>query len=93
MTPWLKLLPCRNHAGVAQLLNPLKIYTGDFHSMQTTVRRAAVPDPTRPGGAAPLPALELIQRFTVVMDLPKAFPADYEPAYPEYTHYEGNGPS
>jgi hypothetical protein len=34
LTPWLKLLPCRRHAGLGSLMNPLKLFGGDYHSMK-----------------------------------------------------------
>lgn len=38
LTPWLKLLPCKNRAGIAMLLNPHSIYDTDYHSLQTHLR-------------------------------------------------------
>ncbi|PKA61257.1 hypothetical protein AXF42_Ash006154 [Apostasia shenzhenica] len=34
LTPWLKLLPCRDRAGVALLLNRPSIYRGHYHSQK-----------------------------------------------------------
>jgi len=33
LTPFLKLLPCKNHAGLAALLNPQKVFDADWHGM------------------------------------------------------------
>ncbi|KAG2128702.1 Gpi16 subunit GPI transamidase component [Suillus clintonianus] len=33
LTPFLKLLPCKSHAGLAALLNPQKVFDADWHGM------------------------------------------------------------
>ena len=38
LTPFLKLLPCTNKAGVASLINPLKVFNSRFHSMNILVQ-------------------------------------------------------
>lgn len=38
LTPFLKLLPCTNKAGVASLINPLKVFNSRFHSMSVLVQ-------------------------------------------------------
>lgn len=37
LTPWLKLLPCRNQAGLGMLLNSYKLFDG-FHSLSVHVK-------------------------------------------------------
>lgn len=37
LTPWLKLLPCRNQAGLGMLLNSYKLFDG-FHSLSAHVK-------------------------------------------------------
>ncbi|KAG9081986.1 Subunit of the glycosylphosphatidylinositol transamidase complex-like protein [Ceratobasidium sp. 392] len=38
LTPFVKLLPCKAHAGIASLLNPHKLFDADWHGMSITVR-------------------------------------------------------
>ncbi|EJU05166.1 Gpi16 subunit GPI transamidase component [Dacryopinax primogenitus] len=33
LTPFLKLLPCKSRAGIAQLLNPHKVFSADWHGV------------------------------------------------------------
>ncbi|KAG1760760.1 GPI transamidase component PIG-T [Suillus occidentalis] len=33
LTPFLKLLPCKSHAGLAALLNPQRVFDADWHGM------------------------------------------------------------
>jgi phosphatidylinositol glycan class T len=33
LTPWIKLLPCQQKAGISSLLNTYKIFDGDYHSI------------------------------------------------------------
>lgn len=33
LTPFLKLLPCKGHAGLATLLNPKKVFDADWHGV------------------------------------------------------------
>ncbi|OZJ05123.1 hypothetical protein BZG36_01366 [Bifiguratus adelaidae] len=39
LTPWKKLLPCKDKAGIASLLNAHKLYDTAFHSMSVHVRQ------------------------------------------------------
>jgi phosphatidylinositol glycan class T len=61
LTPWLKLLPC-GADGLAHLLNPLKLFAGDYVSQVMHVRRVCA------DGAAvcDAPLLELAQTLGVV---------------------------
>lgn len=45
LTPWLKLLPCRDKAGIATLLDRPSVYKGYYHSLRVHVGRS------QPGGA------------------------------------------
>lgn len=38
LTPWIKLLPCRDQSGLGKLLHPLSIYESKFNSMNTVMR-------------------------------------------------------
>ncbi|CUA76870.1 GPI transamidase component PIG-T [Rhizoctonia solani] len=38
LTPFVKLLPCKAHAGIASLLNPHRLFDADWHGMSITVR-------------------------------------------------------
>ncbi|KAF8609557.1 Gpi16 subunit GPI transamidase component [Ceratobasidium sp. AG-I] len=38
LTPFAKLLPCKAHVGIASLLNPHRLFDGDWHGMSITVR-------------------------------------------------------
>jgi GPI-anchor transamidase subunit T len=38
LTPWLKLLPCRDKAGIASLLDRPSIYRGHYHSQRLKLR-------------------------------------------------------
>ncbi|KAG8738458.1 Subunit of the glycosylphosphatidylinositol transamidase complex-like protein [Ceratobasidium sp. 414] len=38
LTPFVKLLPCKAHTGIASLLNPHKLFDADWHGMSITVR-------------------------------------------------------
>eukprot|EP01133_Synstelium_polycarpum_P017889 gene17889-21340_t len=64
LTPWVKLLPCREQAGLGRLLNPLRLYDVAYHSMSITVRRVVHNDQDAP-------RLEVVQTVTVVSDVPK----------------------
>ena len=57
LTPWLALLPCRNAAGLASLLSPLQLFTGDYHSMTLALSRS--PDDMN--------AIKVVQTFTAVV--------------------------
>ncbi|KAJ1032916.1 hypothetical protein NDA16_000195 [Ustilago loliicola] len=39
LTPFLKLLPCKGSAGLATLLNPLSLFSADFHGLAVHVER------------------------------------------------------
>ncbi|KAN0061129.1 Subunit of the glycosylphosphatidylinositol transamidase complex-like protein [Thecaphora frezii] len=39
LTPLLKLLPCKNHAGLASLLNPIALFSANFQGVAIHVRR------------------------------------------------------
>ncbi|KAM7271519.1 hypothetical protein ACFE04_030733 [Oxalis oulophora] len=41
LTPWLKLLPCRDKAGLSTLLDRPSIYKGFYHSQQLRLKSAA----------------------------------------------------
>lgn len=56
LTPWSKLLPCATEAGLASLLNPLRIFNSSFHQFDVQLRRTET-------------NLELIQNLLVVFDL------------------------
>lgn len=43
LAPWLKLLPCRDAAGLPALLHRPSIYSASYHSMGIAMRRLAVP--------------------------------------------------
>lgn len=38
LTPFVKLLPCKAHVGIASLLNPHRLFEADWHGMSITVR-------------------------------------------------------
>ena len=61
LTPFLKLLPCKSRAGLAELLNPQRIFDADWHGLGVHVRSTeagvelslgaqAVLDPVRRSG-------------------------------------------
>lgn len=41
LTPWVKLLPCRDRSGIGALLNPLRLFGVPFHSMSLHFHRRA----------------------------------------------------
>eukprot|EP00873_Tetraselmis_striata_P016430 jgi/Tetstr1/436694/TSEL_002722.t1 len=43
LTPWLKLLPCRDAGGLAALLDRAAVYGADYHLMRTHLAAAASP--------------------------------------------------
>ncbi|GAM25826.1 hypothetical protein SAMD00019534_090010, partial [Acytostelium subglobosum LB1] len=65
LTPWVKLLPCREQAGLGRLLNPLRLYDVHYHSMSITVRKTCDSDQ----GTCVNPTLEIIQSISVVHDV------------------------
>lgn len=56
LTPWMKLLPCRKDAGIAQMIKPLSVYDADYHSLGIRVQ----PNPDSTG-------FTLTQSLTVVL--------------------------
>lgn len=38
LTPWSKLLPCSSSAGLARLLNPLKVFDSTFHQFDVNLQ-------------------------------------------------------
>lgn len=38
LTPFIKLLPCKSHSGIAMLLNPHRIFDADWHGVGVHVR-------------------------------------------------------
>jgi len=66
LTPWVKLLPCREQAGIGKLLNPLKLYDVHYHSMSITVRKICK---SSNNNDCLIPTLEIIQSLTVVNDI------------------------
>ncbi|KAL3690920.1 hypothetical protein R1sor_004571 [Riccia sorocarpa] len=56
LTPWLKLLPCRDKAGIASLLDRPSIYNGHYHSLRVHVKRSG-----------PERAVVLEQTLTIVL--------------------------
>ncbi|KYQ90776.1 hypothetical protein DLAC_09416 [Tieghemostelium lacteum] len=65
LTPWIKLLPCREQSGIGKLLNPLKLYDVHYHSMTINIRKIC--KPTSHDCLAP--SMEIIQSLTVVNDV------------------------
>jgi phosphatidylinositol glycan class T len=62
LTPWLKLLPCQNKAGLARLLNAHKLLDGNYQSMSLDwVPKCLNKDCSKV-------EYEFIQGFTVVLD-------------------------
>lgn len=39
LTPFLKLLPCKGKAGIAELLSPYRVFDADWHGMSVSVRK------------------------------------------------------
>eukprot|EP00727_Mastigamoeba_balamuthi_P003919 m51a1_g13524 putative C-tail anchored protein, putative gpi16 subunit gpi transamidase component (477) ;mRNA; f:212-1880 len=58
LTPWSKLLPCKDRAGIAELLNPTKLYSGGYTSMALHARRVRSGDSSE--------TWELSQTFSAV---------------------------
>lgn len=63
LTPWMKLLPCRGKAGLAYLLNSLKLFDTHYNSMQTHLRYRCLDK-----NNCKNPTLELVQTLTVVFE-------------------------
>ncbi|KAN0029498.1 hypothetical protein ACTA71_007627 [Dictyostelium dimigraforme] len=67
LTPWVKLLPCREQSGLGKLLNPHKLYDVHYHSMSITIRKICN---NKNGDQSCLsPTLEIVQSLTIVNDL------------------------
>ena len=47
LTPWLKLLPCRSHSGLAALLNPYRVFDSRSYSLGLDLKRTASHTETR----------------------------------------------
>lgn len=60
LTPWVRLLPCRDRAGVGALLNPLRLYGVPYHAMGLHFL-------ADDGGVQ-----RLLQTLTVVLERPNA---------------------
>ncbi|TYZ53211.1 hypothetical protein PybrP1_000474 [[Pythium] brassicae (nom. inval.)] len=41
LTPWLKMLPCRSHAGLGKLIDPIKYLSGEYLSLSLFASRAS----------------------------------------------------
>lgn len=41
LTPWLKMLPCRSHAGLGKLIDPIKFLSGEYLSLSLFASRAS----------------------------------------------------
>ncbi|GAX78276.1 hypothetical protein CEUSTIGMA_g5718.t1 [Chlamydomonas eustigma] len=64
LTPWLKLLPCRDQAGLAQLLRDRgTLYTAGYHSMGVKILSHFSPNGERV-------LLQIVQTLTAVITLP-----------------------
>lgn len=44
LTPWLKLLPCRDKAGLASLLERRRVYGGSYHALRVHIRAGGASD-------------------------------------------------
>lgn len=60
LTPWLKLLPCRDRAGLSTLLERPRIHNGHYYSLRVHVTAGN-------GVDGPLGSLRLAQTLTVVL--------------------------
>jgi phosphatidylinositol glycan class T len=61
LSPFVKMLPCRNRRGLAGLLDPLKLYASTYHSIQV---RADV----KRGADGQVSGYDLVQSVSVVLD-------------------------
>lgn len=50
LTPWLKLLPCRDRAGLATLLERRRVYGGSYHSLRVHIRAGETQGSARTDG-------------------------------------------
>lgn len=64
LTPLLKLLPCRSHSGLAQLISPTTLFRAAHHTMRLHFRRVC--GGRRGWDACSNPALELVLSITLV---------------------------
>eukprot|EP01132_Coremiostelium_polycephalum_P001445 gene1445-1822_t len=64
LTPWVKLLPCREQGGIGKLLNPLRLYDVHYHSMSITIRKIC-----KDSVNCKIPTLEIVQSLTIVNDI------------------------
>ena len=64
LTPWLKLLPCRDVDGLGALLNRPQVYSAAYHSMHTHLQVNTT------GAGASRPSLTLTQSLTLVLRPP-----------------------
>ncbi|KAK5583503.1 hypothetical protein RB653_005099 [Dictyostelium firmibasis] len=70
LTPWVKLLPCREQSGLGKLLNPHKLYDVHYHSMSITIRKICNNNNKDDSDSSCLsPTLEIVQSLTIVNDL------------------------
>ncbi|KAG0320486.1 hypothetical protein BGZ99_004483 [Dissophora globulifera] len=63
LTPWIKLLPCKNKAGIASLLKSHKLFDTRFYSMAVHVRPVCEDELCR------VKSLELTQTISTVFDV------------------------
>ncbi|KAG0264452.1 hypothetical protein BG011_006811 [Mortierella polycephala] len=63
LTPWIKLLPCKNKSGIASLLKSHKLFDTRFYSMAIHVR------PVCEDELCSVKSLELVQSVTTVFDV------------------------
>ncbi|KAM9968994.1 hypothetical protein ACTFIW_000401 [Dictyostelium discoideum] len=72
LTPWVKLLPCREQSGLGKLLNPHKLYDVHYHSMSITIRKICKNNNNNNNDndeSCLSPTLEIVQSLTIVNDL------------------------
>uniref|UniRef100_A0A915IZC3 Uncharacterized protein n=1 Tax=Romanomermis culicivorax TaxID=13658 RepID=A0A915IZC3_ROMCU len=60
LTPWKKLLPCKAKRGLSQLLNPQRLFSSSYNSVQLKIKHFCVND------ACKVMGLELMQTEAVV---------------------------
>lgn len=73
LSPWARMLPCRARAGLATLLNPLRIFASRYHGLSTHVRQVCDDvEAAEAAGAAPRacarPVLEFRHTLSTVLD-------------------------
>lgn len=69
LTPWLKLLPCRTHAGLGQLIAPIAASTGDYYALSILAKRVPVTNDTRGQNEDTSNVLTLTQTLTTVLPI------------------------